>query len=664
MKTPRDYQKTAAEHLNAHNPALVVLPTGAGKTLVLALATAASTRPCVLVISPRENVLDDLTAEVLDPPLAWKPIGYGQPFPVSPGYYLMSHAAFANFLAYQEVPADMKDWLVLFDEFHHVAESANNTGEMMARILRGGAAVGGVTATPDRADLHALLHQDVHAYSVPYSSLADQFGFPTEITFEVVHLCGGDLRNCVWSLFEADPRPTVVHLRAPGVQEGEVQDTADAILEVKPPGVRAFNAVGTGARDPFRALLERERDVRHYDDRSMDVIVSCRRMGEGSNWPVCANVILVGLPDSFPAAVQAIGRAMRPKHGIEGFPDPERVRVTVIVNAGVELVQVDRTCLLLQAHFELTPGLRMFERVWQETVLRLRLPPAVRPRVAQGLHPDDVEKLSEARVWLYSLASAHPGMDASAVIRICRYGLIDDKDTAFAVVREILLANPQIEQHLHRSLPHVVRRALADSRFEQNPRVVVRDAILDMFYGIAEELAGELTIPTPTGWASTLTPERMRSAAVAVRDLRRRILDQLGDSLAEVVDHVLEPYRKHHGRLPSIVQGSQDLTPFVGFKLGIPDLDQLLRERCGTTLSKLCLAVGPGSKLDPIEVRASWAALRPQRRAEILRAVDRPVWDPGLFRITIGGSREVWPCIVLASRYGIRGLSPDLLPTY
>ena len=66
--------------------------------------------------------------------------------------------------------------------------------------------------------------------------------------------------------------------------------------------------------------LAKEAEVKHYEDSKIDVLVSCARMDEGTDWvPKESHVYNVRVPASMILILQRWARASRSKLGIEGI---------------------------------------------------------------------------------------------------------------------------------------------------------------------------------------------------------------------------------------------------------------------------------------------------------------------------------------------------------
>jgi len=111
---------------------------------------------------------------------------------------------------------------------------------------------------------------------------------------------------------------TVMNLPAGGSER--FAKALEAALAAK--GVRVLNAVSSSpkVRDRLLNALKGERTLQTYKESQYDVILSCMRFNEGTDWPFCSLFINVGLPSDFGLIIQRLGRTLRYKGDIQGYP--------------------------------------------------------------------------------------------------------------------------------------------------------------------------------------------------------------------------------------------------------------------------------------------------------------------------------------------------------
>jgi superfamily II DNA or RNA helicase len=177
VKTPRDYQLEAEaavrRELSRVGSTLLVLPTGTGKTVVMARLAAGWERGNVLLLAHRIELLDQ-AAEKLSHELGYLPVveqgeramdvgclWQGGAVLVGSVQTLANESRRAKFGRH---PFD----LVLIDEAHHATAASYTRVIDHFRALNPQLKVLGVTATPKRADETALgLVFDTLAYEMP-----------------------------------------------------------------------------------------------------------------------------------------------------------------------------------------------------------------------------------------------------------------------------------------------------------------------------------------------------------------------------------------------------------------------------------------------------------------------------------------------------------------
>lgn len=297
-----------------------------------------------------------------------------------------------------QLPQDLTGWVLFVDEAHgstvEVTEDAPLLSKMRKTWTDRGGQVVVVSATPYRAD-GLQVYDDSFIQirrSIAEHSLPDGDGnryAPSHFEIQAVGLPGYQVRTKDELYGVKTPRsisPTAIQKI---VQEWH-KDGCPKALVLVPPGssgswshhvVEAFrkqrvpyrrgskalvhNAVGMGKsfQEKLLELLDRERNVTHVDDSSVDVIVACERFNEGTDWPLCSHVYHVGFPKSIRRTNQRWGRAFRSKSGIKKHKHPETARITFFVpeftdemRATMKLPAFERShlrmALLMAGHLE------------------------------------------------------------------------------------------------------------------------------------------------------------------------------------------------------------------------------------------------------------------------------------------------------------------------
>jgi hypothetical protein len=239
--------------------------------------------------------------------------------------------------------------LLIIDEGHHAAEAdTNKISDVRDRWLARGGSVLLMTATPFRNDRAEVLDASWHRVE---RSLAEHIApddggpyGPPELVCRTFTVDGfrpktKDALRDGTATGERSQRQFADQLVAQWVTDGRPKTimivpaydsrtwAADLLAALVDAGVapeRVLDGTGTAGEDRrrTRARLDRERDVAEYVSSTVDVAIGCRRFDEGSDWPVCSHVYVVGYPRSVPLTLQRWGRAFRSKASINYHPFP------------------------------------------------------------------------------------------------------------------------------------------------------------------------------------------------------------------------------------------------------------------------------------------------------------------------------------------------------
>ena len=265
--------------------------------------------------------------------------------------------------ALRESRPSLAGWLVVVDEAHG-AGSETLAGELCAVVRELGGATLLVSATPWRGDGESVFGADTAVEgisSAAYSRETDERGRPycprqwevrrtrvrgviARTVADVVDDGGSaDRRDegpakvatayarTMVARWVADGRPKTV-MNVPRVSwvrraDGRPGPLLAELLRVGVPRDRVLDLVGKLAPAAAREAAERlksERGVRRFEDSAIDVVLSCARFDEGSDWPLCSHVYNAKIPRSSRLIIQRWGRASRPKGRIAGYPEQWR----------------------------------------------------------------------------------------------------------------------------------------------------------------------------------------------------------------------------------------------------------------------------------------------------------------------------------------------------
>lgn len=270
--------------------------------------------------------------------------------------YVCTHAALTRAEATGAVKAtELSGVLLVIDEGHHSTgdKHANQLSRLRDTWLAAGGSVLLATATPYRTDSAPVIDDEWVRVS---RSIADQCadGFAPE-RLECRHR-SVSAKAKTRKEFEDGGKMSAIFVKAIVQDWAEVDQNASgdrpkAIVivpqtdsrrwtkmlarEFSKRGARVFDATGTsdGKKAEVRDVLEREGRVECWEDSQIDVMIGCKRFDEGTDWPLCSHVYVIGYPVSIGTTVQRWGRATRSKAGIDGHRFPDVASITFYVHA-------------------------------------------------------------------------------------------------------------------------------------------------------------------------------------------------------------------------------------------------------------------------------------------------------------------------------------------
>ncbi len=241
--------------------------------------------------------------------------------------------------------------LLVVDEGHHAGESVTQLHALTKAWVEHGGRVLIVTATPYRNDSKAVFKDGQPRYVktiAEYALDVDNQGrplAPSNMWMCAERLSGYVVRtkkeldgdecpeeitgHATLSLtrqWEKDGRPKTA-LIVPSHGSRKWAEQIQRSFEKR--GARVLNAVGTeqSTKKALRECLAREVDVTQWGYSEVDVIIACRRFDEGTDWPLCSHIYVIGFPRSLPLTIQRWGRTLRSKRLIEGHSHPNDAKI-------------------------------------------------------------------------------------------------------------------------------------------------------------------------------------------------------------------------------------------------------------------------------------------------------------------------------------------------
>jgi len=446
--------------------------------------------------------------------------------------------------------ADLSGVLVVADEAHH-HNDRTRAGEHAAVVRGLGGAVLLVSGTPwhARGSVFTEGTEVVRLSAAEFARHRDARGrpyAPTEWRVERRHVGeASDARAAVEPAGGKDPEAC-----GPKAADVCAQIAADWLADGRPcavinlpwvswrapmlkalrtaaPDARALDLVGDGDDAARAAALAREAECKRYEDRTVDVVLSCARMNEGTDWPLCAAVYNVRIPGSAQLILQRWARAARGKWGIEGYP--EQWRDVQLLRFYVPRLTGDATGDAWDQHRDLALMLACYLEDYQRAqewaaVLgsprarfegRLGDRTAPTRRTAPGAAPE-IDPVEAARIRAHALqAAGRPAATMAAVIADLR-----KRHPGIAPVQLKSLAVGTLETE-GIDLPAKLRAAEAGVLKPGKASTVVRAELTERWAAIADEFAHVMVSPR-----SDLVAVAARFSAEDAHEVAQRLRDE------------------------------------------------------------------------------------------------------------------------------------------
>ncbi|MFO0848331.1 MAG: DEAD/DEAH box helicase family protein, partial [Gemmataceae bacterium] len=358
---------------------LVQLPTGSGKTLLLSAAVASLLQKGAVthtvIACPQLHIAEGFLGWAAGPvacgaevvrlgPESIRPleesaktaqiIDYLQP--AARGYAIaVSHQSVSNVPA-EALPPSLTGYLLVIDEAHHAAIETR-LGRFLANWRARGGRVVSATATDFRADGQSvrldgmrlvrralaehMRDRDPPGPYAPERVESEIVGveMPGPVTADEVE--GKELPHeeqqhrmviRMVERWEELGRPKTM-VKVPILDGGSSSLVGLLVQSYQAAGARVYDAAGVGAerQQQFIHFLAEQRQLAEYAD-AHDVVIGVQRVIEGTDWPWCSDVFVVGIPRSLVQTIQLLGRATRHKHwGSYDSRFRDRARITFFV---------------------------------------------------------------------------------------------------------------------------------------------------------------------------------------------------------------------------------------------------------------------------------------------------------------------------------------------
>lgn len=325
----RPYQREAVDsfftELDKHPRQLIVLPTGAGKTIVFGAIAhryhheVGNQRP-ILIIAHRSELLDQADAKLS---MVWPNVLTGRiqgNRNEQLGDVLL--ASTQTLVAGRKIP---QPGLVIYDECHHSrAEGALGVLERLGVFANGGPPLLGVTATPSRSDktqlgdiFEHITYESTILQMIIDGYLVDVRGIKVSVPgldLKRVRMTAGDynakdLSNALNEVEALDAVVEAVRNHAPN------RKSIVFAVDVKHAQALAerFRASGfsSASIDGTMKAEERQSVLSAFDDDRLRILVNCQILTEGFDQPDVDCVVIARPTRSRALYTQMVGRGLR-----------------------------------------------------------------------------------------------------------------------------------------------------------------------------------------------------------------------------------------------------------------------------------------------------------------------------------------------------------------
>ena len=321
----RSYQTQAVSNLRmafrqGHDAALLVMPTGAGKTVVFTEIARSATKlgNSVFILVHRRELVNQASDK-----LTKAGVNHGI---IAAGFKPSKHrvqVASVQTLAKRLLTVPAEPDLIIIDEAHHAV--AGSWDKILTKFKT--ARVVGVTATPSRLDGRGLGSHFSTLISGPSVEQLTKLGFlsphrvfapPVIADLSNVKTRAGDYAND--QLSQAMDRPTIT-----GDAIGHYRRLADGLPAIAfccsiahaTSVCEAFNAAGYRAKLVTGKMKMEERDeaISGLADGRTQILCSVDVVSEGTDVPAVSAAILLRPTQSEALYLQQVGRILRPQPG-------------------------------------------------------------------------------------------------------------------------------------------------------------------------------------------------------------------------------------------------------------------------------------------------------------------------------------------------------------
>lgn len=473
--------------------------------------------------------------------------------------------------------------LLVVDEAHHAGDSVTNLHRLTKTWTKLGGRVLLVTATPYRHDGREVFKDGQPRYLktiAEYAMDVDNEGrnlAPTRMWMCAERLSGyvvttrkeldgdacppevsGHATLALTSQWARDGRPKLVVVVP---SHGSKNWAARVQKAFEKRGARVLNAVGmdVATKKKLRDCLEREALVTQWGHSEVDVILACRRFDEGTDWPACSHLYVIGFPRSLPLTIQRWGRTFRSKRLIEGHTHPEDAKIVFFCP---DPSQVDQDVMRLHRQAALFAACHLHDyqtaqqyarrlgisKVIDES-LRAKYEMATVWRLVGQIKPTAIDR-AQARVVIQSMALKGKIKIAEVCRRLADCGLTVSQH--LAALTELLegVSSKDFSAAEAQAFRKALNRALGKTRpkgdVASSPKAVrlVTKGLLDAFNEVLDAY-GDIEVKKEKGvW---------RMAAMFTGETVKELSAELAKKLAITMEEArteIQRFYDTHGRRP------------------------------------------------------------------------------------------------------------------
>lgn len=326
MKELRPYQKEAITALwqsyvqYPHGKPLIVVPTGAGKSLIISEACRvilkAKPRFRIFIVSHRKEIISQNAKEIYE--LLNIPVGI---YSAGLGSKTIHRITCANIQSIwkKDVEADV----VIIDEAHLLSPKADSMYQKFLSKLRN-AKVFGLTATPMRLDQGSLVGEGTLFTDICYNTslaglIADGFLSPLISKRSESQVDFSNIRKSGYDYNQGELESLMFPLAAKHAEEIKARTGDRKHVLVFCSGVKHAEEMARALGGDFvtgeMLPLERDRMLRNFSEGRTRYLCNCEVLTTGYNFPGIDCIVLLRATQSAALYIQAVGRGSRTAEG-------------------------------------------------------------------------------------------------------------------------------------------------------------------------------------------------------------------------------------------------------------------------------------------------------------------------------------------------------------